>query len=252
VPVPKADDELRDAVLAVNALLSRLEGGFARQRRFTADVSHELRTPLAVVASELEVGLRRPRTVAEWEQTATTALDEIRRLARLVEALLELGRAEASPAPDVVPLSSILDGVVARCERAAAQAAVELRVASPSSDIAVVGSVDQLVSAIGNVVLNGVRATPRGTRVDLRCGVHGECVVLDVDDQGPGVSKEDRERIFAPFVRGKVAGGEGFGLGLAIARRLVEHAGGTLAAGSAPSGGARFTFMLRVAQPIER
>src|SRR5579863_68720 len=81
--VPPNNDELRDLVVALNALLKRLDDGFSALARYAAGASHELRTPLAVVTSELEVALRRPRSAPEWERTARASLDELRRLARL-------------------------------------------------------------------------------------------------------------------------------------------------------------------------
>jgi len=84
--VPARQDELRELVVALNGLLARLEDGFGALAREAAEASHELRTPLAVIATDLEVALRRPRDADEWERVAGDALAEIRRLAGLVEA----------------------------------------------------------------------------------------------------------------------------------------------------------------------
>src|SRR6185436_16264275 len=96
IEVPARDDELRTLVVALNDLLDRIERGHRALAMFAADASHELRTPIAAICSELEVALRRPRLPEEWEQSAYTALTELRRLARVVDSLLRFARADAA------------------------------------------------------------------------------------------------------------------------------------------------------------
>lgn len=109
LPVPTTRDEVRSVVLAFNQLLTRLEAGFAALGRFASEASHELRTPLTVIGAELEVMLQKPRAVDEWESSARMCLDEVRHLTRLIEALLDMSRAEHGGAGE----SADLDQVVA-------------------------------------------------------------------------------------------------------------------------------------------
>jgi len=263
LPLPERHDELRTLVVALNGLLARLERAYETLSLFAADASHELRTPLAVVRSELEVALRRPRTVPEWEAAARTSLDELGRLGRLVDALLRLARADAvrpgaGPPVDLAPL---VEEVLAQHAQRAAEASVRLTGPPLASDAAapVAGDREALASALSNVVGNAIRYTARGTAVTVSLATgSGDTAAVVVDDAGPGLDPAELESIFRPFARGtagRAAGAgagasdaSGLGLGLAIARRIVERHGGTLTAGSGPGGGARFMLTLPLAR----
>jgi signal transduction histidine kinase len=124
--LPLRDDELRALVVALNGLFARLETGFAALSSYAADASHELRTPLTVIATELEVALRRPRTPGEWEASARTALDEARRLSRLVESLLALA-SSSPPGATEVDVGKLVDEAVSAAAPRAEAAGVSLR-----------------------------------------------------------------------------------------------------------------------------
>jgi two-component system OmpR family sensor kinase len=244
LPMPAVADEVSTLVTTLNALLARLEEGFAAQARFSADASHELRTPLAVIAGQLEVALARPRSAADWTETATTVLDEVRRLTRLGEALLRLRRPEVPPpgtsAPASAELASVVDAVASRSSQGHGRGSVSVVVGSLPT-VSVRGDADELVAAVGNVVANAVRATPRGGTVRIRAEEDSDRVRLHVEDDGPGIAAADEERIFTPFFRG--ASSDGFGLGLTIARGVVEAVGGRLELVKTETG-AHFVFTL--------
>ncbi len=258
LPVPADDGELRTLVTTLNGLLERVERGQAGLALFAADASHELRTPLAVLASELEVALRRSRTPAEWEAVARTSLDEVQRLSRLVSGLLALARADVVPqAGTALELGVLLEQVVAGQQPAASAAGVslQLEVAAPPGACALRGSPEALASAIGNVVGNAIRYTPRGGRVLVTLARHGGELSITVADDGPGLAPEELERVFEPFARGvqgnRVDGSPGavpgVGLGLAITRRIVERHGGQVRAEPRAPAGARFVLTLPAA-----
>src|SRR4051812_26379064 len=125
---PARDGELRALVVAFNDALDRLERGHRALAMFAADASHELRTPLAAVCSELEIALRRPRSPDEWAQSARTALDELRRLARVTDSLLRFAQADAAHwrGRDDVELAGLVDDVTEMHAAAARAAGVEL------------------------------------------------------------------------------------------------------------------------------
>jgi len=253
LPVPRADGELRDLVGSLNGLLERIERGYASLSLFTADASHELRTPLTVIGNELEVALRRPRSVDEWQASARTSLDEVLRLGRLVDALLRMARTEAEPPGrgERVELAVLIEQVVAAHGAAAARAGVSVASAPGETSASITADPDALRSAIANLVSNAIRYTPRGGSVTValerRDATH---VAILVDDTGPGVAADEREAIFVPFARGTQGkraddASAGLGLGLAIARRIATRLGGTLHAESRPGGGgARFVLAL--------
>jgi len=249
LPVPARDDELRDLVISLNDLFARLDDGFAALARFAADASHELRTPLAVMATELEVALRHPRRVDEWETSARTTLDELRRMSALVEGLLTLARAgaDAPASRSTVHLIECVDTVVAQLSAAAKQAGVSL--AGPMDETAdlVDGNPVMLETAIRNLVENAIAAAPRDGHVRVTVESRANELLLLVDDDGPGLGPNS-EALFAPFRRGSseradgAARGAGVGLGLAIARRIATAHGGRLTAETSPLGGARFVL----------
>jgi signal transduction histidine kinase len=248
IDIPTREDELRTLVVALNELLDRIERGHRALAMFAADASHELRTPIAAVCSELEVALRRPRSPDEWVHSARTALDELRRLARVVDSLLRFARADA-PGPtiaDDVELAGLVDDITAMHAAAARDAGVEL-VARCDTDIHIAGDADMLGTAISNLISNAIRYTPRGGAITASVELVDGAAHVHVDDTGRGLALEELDHIFTPFARGaqgKSADAAGMGLGLPIARKIVERHGGALAARNRETGGARFSIRL--------
>jgi len=248
---PVRDDELRALVLALNGALDRLERGHRALAMFAADASHELRTPLAAVCSELEVALRRPRSPDEWAQSARTALDELRRLARVTDSLLRFAQADAAHGGGSgdVELAGLVDDVTEMHAAAARAAGVELS-ARCAADVHVRGDADMLSTAVSNLVANAIRYTPRGGSITATVEADHGAAHVHVDDTGRGLAPGELEAIFTPFARGtqaKTADAAGLGLGLPIARRIAERHGGAIAASNRPAGGARFSLRLPLA-----
>ena len=247
LPLSGRGDELDALAQALNGLFARLQDGIARLRRFAGDASHELRTPLAVTINALEIALRRPRVVTEWERIGRDTLDELRHLAELVEALLHEARAGAfDVAAEPLELDDAVAAVTGRWREAAGAAGATLAVEGRTG-VAVRIDPRALAIALGNLVRNAIAHAPRGSAITVRLAAVRGGGRIDVDDQGPGVPVADRARVFAPFERGPQASGEGVGLGLAISRRIVEAHGGAVVIADAPGGGARFTIELPAA-----
>jgi signal transduction histidine kinase len=249
LPLPAAEDEVRAVVLAFNGLLARLETGFELLDRFAADVSHELRTPLTVMGTELEVMLQNPRSGPEWETSARVCLDEVRHLSQLVSALLEMARAERSAASTAAgtTVRLLVQRVLTVVTPSARERGMTLEAAlGDEADRAVSGNADALLSALVSVVDNAVRYTPAGGEVRISSVAQSDRgILVYVDDNGPGIALEERSRIFEPFARGETgrATSTGFGLGLAVARRICEHNATSLSVDHSPLGGARFSFV---------
>lgn len=253
LPLPVRKDELYDLTAAMNGLLERLDDGFSALARYAADASHELRTPMAVIVSKLEVAARHPRTVREWEDAVSGALSELRRLAQLVEALLSLARADA-PLHQAVQfdLREQIDLVLASCQERANASGVVLSLATEGAlqRTLVSGDPDAADIAVRNVIDNAIRFTPRGGRVHVSLRISSTGSEVLVDDSGPGVAAHERESVFIPLRRGSAApaeGSVGHGLGLAIARRVMQRHKGAVHVEAGPEGGAR--FVLRFARP---
>ena len=242
LPVSPANDALDQLSGALNAALDRIERGVAAQRRFAADASHELRTPLTVISTNLEVARRKPREAAHWEHVADDTLAEVRRMNALVDKLLVLSRAGAAGLHrEHVDLRKLAALAVERAAGAAREVRVVLLDGPP-----VAGELDTeaMDIVLDNLLRNAIEHSPAGGVVEV--GVEpGPSLV--VDDRGPGVPAELRERIFEPFSRGggaDRASHRGFGLGLAICRRIVAEHGGTVGVADRPGGGARFVVSL--------
>jgi signal transduction histidine kinase len=233
LPVPAAEDEVRRLAETLNGMLDRLEAGGARQRAFVADAAHELRSPLAALRTVLEVAIVHPDPAGP-EPTLHTALEEVLRMARLVDDLLLLARLDAG-APQRVQDVDLAEVVRALVPDGTVLDLAPARVAADP---------DALGRVVRNLVDNARRHAAGTVAVTVRAG---EQVELLVDDDGPGIPEADRERVFDRFHRldsPRTRDAGGTGLGLAIVRELVVGAGGTVTVQEAPAGGARLRVLL--------
>ncbi|MDX1646911.1 MAG: ATP-binding protein [Longimicrobiales bacterium] len=243
--------EYRRLVEVLNTMLSRLQGAFESQRRFTADASHELRSPLTAMRGEIEVALKRPRAPGEYVEVLESSLEETERLSRLSEDLLTLARSDSAtlrPNPEHVDALDVVERVVERLGGRARQHAVTVKVtAQPPTDAVVDGGM--LGQVVWNLLDNALKFSPAGSTVELRLLGDDDVLRLVVEDSGPGLGDIDEVSVWERFSRGDSArtnrgAGTSTGLGLAIVRALVEAHGGTVAAESRPEGGARFTVQV--------
>lgn len=250
LPVENADDEFGRLATAFNDVLARLESSFERLKRFTADASHELRTPLTALRSVGEVALRDEHDSAAYRETIGSMLEEADRLARLVDSLLTLTRADAGRAD--LRRESVNVGELA-------QETVEfLRVLSEErsqklslrveGDVKAVADRTTLRQALVNLLDNAIKYTPLGGHVSVAvCRSVGHEAVIEVSDSGPGVAAEEQRRIFERFYRiDKARSREdgGVGLGLAIVRSCIEANDGRIEVDSSVGEGSTFRIVL--------
>jgi heavy metal sensor kinase len=246
LPVANPENEMGRLATVFNETLGRLEASFDQMRRFTTDVSHELRTPLTAIRSVGEVGLRGHRDEASYRGIIGSMLEEVDRLASLVDRLLTLSRAETRQAKlsrDAVDLSALADDVVSHLAVLAEEKRQTLSVDRRASPVV---SADRLVlrQALINLVDNAIKFTPASGHVRIRIDQTLEDAVVEVIDSGPGISSEARERIFDRFYRASDASGTGTGLGLSLAKGAVEALGGHLTLAATGSGGSAFRISI--------
>lgn len=227
LPVENPRDELGRLGGTVNALLDRLDGALAQQRRFLADAAHELRTPIARMRATLDLA---PATAGAGDQPLR---HEVAQLTTLVDELLLLARADAAPV-QLALVPQFLDDVIVEAlpawRAAAIRAGVTLEVGAMEEAPARLDA-PHVVRLLGVLVDNAIRYTPAGGRVRVSV-TGGEAATLVVEDDGIGIAPDERALVTARFFRGAAArqrAPDGSGLGLAIAQWIVARHGGTLA-----------------------
>ena len=235
-------DEVQPLVSELNLLFERVQRAFDAQEHFVADAAHELRSPLAALRLQLQ-GLQRA-----GDDTARAAAIErlsagIDRATRLVEQLLTLARQESgSTATEPVDLRAIAQ--LALADVAPAAQARSMDVGLLDSEAATVpGNVEALRMLVRNLLDNAIKYTPPGGQVDVQVRADNGHAVLTVEDSGPGIAPEHRERVMQRFVRETAEGAPGSGLGLAIVLAIAQRHGAVVALDSSPRlGGLRVTL----------
>jgi two-component system OmpR family sensor kinase len=245
LPVPESEDEITRLARTLNEMLARIEGGVQRERRFVAEASHELRTPLALLQTELELALRRPRTPEELRAAVVSAAEETDRLVALAEDLLVLARSDEGRLHlEAEPLSArqLLETVAGRFAARAQEAGVSVQVEA-DEELRTVGDRTRLEQALGNLVDNALRYG-EGT-VELQAQRENGFVALRVSDAGAGFPAEFLPHAFERFSRADGARSRGAaGLGLAIVDAIARAHGGTADARNRAGGGAQVTLLL--------
>jgi len=250
--------EVADVAASVNRLAGALSHSEARQREFLMSVSHDLRTPLTAItgyAESLADGVVPPGRLSA---VGAVIGDEAKRLERLVADLLDLARLDATEmrmdsAP--VDLHSVLDGAAEIWRHRCASAGVDFHVEVGDPRVVVSGDAQRLRQALDGLLENALRVTPQGSPIVVATRTEpGGVAMLEVRDGGPGLSDDDLPVAFeraALYEKYRGVRQVGTGLGLAIVHRIVERLGGTVEAGHAPEGGARFTIRMPLLERTE-
>lgn len=213
-----------------------------RQLRFAADASHELRTPLSVIEAEVGVAVASDQDAASYRAALERIAGESGRLRRIVDDLLWLARLDTEPGgppKDLVDLTTVVEACAKRFSALATSRQVALSVEEATGGQAVVLAPAEWLDRLTSVLLdNACRYSGPGGQVLASVGHHDGHVTLTVDDSGPGIPADERDRIFERFHRATAVPG-GAGLGLAIADSVVRATAGRWEVSQAPSGGAR-------------
>ncbi len=250
-------DEVAEMVTVINEMLDRLEAAFRSRERFIADVSHELKTPLSVLLGQVQVLLHQPRPTKEYQRFVASVQEELRQLARLVDSLLILSRAESGAPlkPMPVSINDVVTDAAKACEPLAEERQVRLipHLALPAADgpePVVGGDPTLLRSMMENLLRNAIRHSPMQAAVEVHAVVDGHEVCVAVRDRGPGIPAEHLQHVFNRFYRIQRDGGEpqGAGLGLAIAKEVTRLHRGSIEAKNQPEGGC----VLAVRLPLQR
>jgi heavy metal sensor kinase len=253
--VPKAAEdieELRPLTESMTQMLARLEGSFEQQRQFLGNAAHELKTPVAVLKSTLQSLMQRSRSSEEYRAGLQAALQDMDRLEQLLQWMLRLARAEQwanNPerrALEVIDINATCEEAVERIRSLAQSRNTTIHLAT-DGPVPVRADAEDLQLVWTNLLENAVRYSPEGATVEVAVNHDSKKTQIVFQDHGVGISSADLPRIFDRFYRGdpsRTRATGGFGLGLAIAKALVEAYGGTISAESAPGKGTRMTVEL--------
>jgi signal transduction histidine kinase len=252
VPMPRDDghDEVGDLARALAGMQEELRGQEAARRAFVATASHELRTPLTMLQGTMELLEEDMRDggldLSDAQRQVTNARRELRRLSTLAEELLDLSRLDAAVQlrSEPIELGELARAVAAEFELRAGERDTTVELVLPVGSCWGRGDPDAVARVVRILIDNALRYGPSGP-VQVLAANAGRDAIIEVADRGPGIPREERDRIFERFHRGRAARSEGgFGLGLAIGRELAERMGGTLTLAERPGGGARFVLSL--------
>lgn len=242
-------DELDQLARTLNETLERLDSSFDQMRQFSADASHELQTPLTILKGEIEVALRFPRDAEEYRNTLASSLEEINRLAKLVEGLLLLARADSGVLKidrQQVDLGKLIEAVMKDFSGLAAEQDKVLN-SEMNEPVSLFGDPILLRQLLQNLVQNGLKYTPEGGAVTVKAGYDHPWSTITVSDTGEGIPATDQEKIFKRFFRSAKARSEkggGAGLGLSIVHSIVDAHKGKIEVTSRPGLGSTFIVKL--------
>ena len=244
---PGTKDEIQKLSETFNSMLERLEHAFTSQKKLFENLSHELKTPLTIIKGEFEVALKKLRSPGEYEAVIKSALEEADRVVRLAENLLLLARLESKevfPEKKRLDLNPIVRGIVNNVRGLAESKKINL---SCRADEVLSLEADEsgLKTLFLNILDNAVKYTEEGGRITVISQKSGPSAVIRIEDTGAGITKEEIEHIFDRFYRtDKARANVGFGLGLSIAKSIVDAHNGSIKAESEPSKGTVFTISL--------
>jgi signal transduction histidine kinase len=247
LPKRKSRDEVALLSTSFNRMLEQLQDSFESQRRFVADASHELRTPLSTIQGNAGLLAHGP-PIAEPVRRAAAAdiAEETERMGRLVDRLLTLARADSGLRLELAPVD--LRRVVVDVGRQAAAVHPERKFEVEVVDARIAGDEDALRQLLWTLVDNALRYSRSTITIDLE--IDSGWARLMVGDDGPGISVEERERVFERFYRAdRSRSGQGAGLGLSIARWITDQHGGRIIADSSRAGGAGLYVDLPLLRP---
>ncbi|TMF61627.1 MAG: HAMP domain-containing histidine kinase [Chloroflexi bacterium] len=258
LPEGGPNDEVGRLQRSFNQMLRQLEDAYQRlrsalmvQRRFVADASHELRTPLTTIRGNVGLLLKRDDITGEDRMAALNDIaGESERMSRMVQDLLTLARADAGYHLEKAPIDllPIVQDVARQAHTLRPLRRIELLDGAPAP---VHGNADAIRQLLWILIDNAMNHTNPDGRIQVRLVPGSGAATLVVSDDGPGIPRQDLERIFERFYQSDASrSGEGTGLGLAIARWIAQEHGGRVFAANNPQGGAAFTVELPTPQTL--
>jgi heavy metal sensor kinase len=254
LPVAQTGDELERLSIALNHMIHRLDEAFQYSRRFMADASHELRTPLTVLRGELESVLQETTLAPEWRERLGSALEEVERLAGIVEGLFAISRLDAGEAAAEwmkLDLARLAAATADQMSLLADDKNIQVTCAA-AEPVWIEGDQARLKQVVVNLLDNAIKYTLQGGAIALTVRAINSHAVLEVADNGIGIPEDALPRVFDRFFRVDKARSRnlgGAGLGLSIVKSICTAHHGRVEASSLPGQGSRFRVELPLAVP---
>lgn len=247
IPLPYHHDELYRLSVTINALVTRMQDAFQREKHFTADASHELKTPLAIVKGTLEVLIRKPREREHYEARIQFCLKELNRMAKMIDQLLMLARYESSrmnPHIETVALSPHIDRLIERMLPSATTKDIAIT-SDQTENIWISADPGMLDMILDNILSNAIKYSPNNSTITVTVKRKANTIVCSISNQGAGIPEEKLNAIFERFYRvdeSRNSGTGGFGLGLSIVKKLADLQHIEVTVTSETRGGTTFTL----------
>lgn len=249
IPVPKTDDEISRVVTTLNNMIERLEGSFLQLEQFSANASHELRTPLTILKGELEVSLQQPRSIEEYRAVLESNLEEVKRISKTVESLFMIAKIDSKALVlerEPVEMLPLLEEIAGEAQHLAREREIEIE--SHLLPVKTVrGDAVMLVQLFLNLIDNAIKYNHRGGTVRITLREKPSMARIDVSDTGIGIPIDEQRRIYDRFYRVDKAMARrqgGAGLGLSLAKWIVDMHNGRMTLQSTPGKGSTFSVFL--------
>jgi len=231
---------------AFNRLLKRLGDTFLAQRQFSASAAHELRTPLAVMRTKFEVfDKNKNPDILEYKETISMARTQIDRLSHVIDILLEMTELQSAEKSDSISLSELVEEVI--CDLVAVGEKKAVKLIQENGNAEIIGSDTLVYRAVYNLIENAIKYNKEGGRVSVSLEENNEFAKVIISDTGPGIAKEDWEKIFEPFFRvdkSRSRSMGGAGLGLALVKEIAIQHGGDVKVTDSSENGTRIELSL--------
>jgi heavy metal sensor kinase len=259
INVAEAESELGQLASVLNSTFARLDAAFAQQKQFASDAAHELRTPVTVILTQTQTALNRERTAPEYRETVEACQRAAQRMRKLIGALLELARLDAGQEQMKrlrFDFSSVVNECVALIKPIAGERGV--KIVSELAPVEITGDAERLAQVVTNLLTNAIQYNKPEGEVRVKLASQGGLAVLTVSDTGNGISPGDLPHVFKRFYRGdksrtggttslRFGAAGNAGLGLAIAKAIVEAHGGAIEVSSEENAGTTFAVRLPLA-----
>lgn len=247
VNIPDTKDEIKRLADTFNEMLERLEHAFSSQRQFIEDFAHELKTPLAVLKGEMEVSLKKIRSIEEYESVLLSNLEEVNRINRIVEDLLMLARFDSSAIileKKPLEISGLVNVIVNDIKVLADQKDIRINF-SAQDKITIYGDENQMKRLFINLLDNAIKYTQRNGKVIVSVEPLEDYARIEISDTGAGIPANEIKHVFDRFYRlDKSRYKPGFGIGLSIAKSIVDAHKGKIEVESKINQGTKFTVLL--------